>query len=198
VFARATWFGDNLYADNIYVTDPSGGNVRELTSGGGRGIQGDLEPSISPDGQTVVFTRDLPRGNPPVGRRVDLYTVPIAGGAPTRITDTPTFDESEPVWSPDGTKIAFTGKEQGDASARFHVYPINADGTGLQQLTSGPANDGQPDWQPIAGPQRSNYENAAQFCKAERDFLGDAAFAKKHGTNANGTNAYGKCVSQSP
>jgi hypothetical protein len=46
------------------------------------------------------------------------------------------------------------------------------------------------------GPQRGDYKNAAQFCKAERAFLGDIAFAKKYGTNGNGANAYGKCVSQ--
>jgi hypothetical protein len=36
--------------------------------------------------------------------------------------------------------------------------------------------------------------NAAQECKAERDLDKDA-FAEKYGTNKNGKNAYGKCVS---
>jgi hypothetical protein len=49
------------------------------------------------------------------------------------------------------------------------------------------------DWQPIPGPRRSDYKNAAQFCKAERDFFGDAAFTSKYG---GGANAHGKCVSQ--
>jgi hypothetical protein len=37
-------------------------------------------------------------------------------------------------------------------------------------------------------------ENAAQACRAERDANEDA-FAKKYGTNKNGKNAFGKCVS---
>jgi hypothetical protein len=41
--------------------------------------------------------------------------------------------------------------------------------------------------------QPGDYKNAAQFCKAERDFLGDAAFTHKYG---GGANAHGKCVSQ--
>jgi len=175
---------------NIDVVDPNSGQIRALTTGQDAFNE---NPSFSPDGRTVLFSRDLPRGDPPVGREVDLYTVPTSGGTATRLTDTPTFDEVEPVWSPDGTKIAFTGREQG--TLQSHVYTINADGTGRQQLTSGSANDGQPDWQPIPrppGPQRSDYKNAAQFCKAERDFLGDAAFTKKYG---GGANAYGKCVS---
>ncbi len=37
--------------------------------------------------------------------------------------------------------------------------------------------------------------NPAQRCKAERAQLGDAAFARKYGTNPNLANAFGKCVS---
>jgi hypothetical protein len=69
---------------------------------------------------------------------------------------------------------------------------MNADGTSPTRLTNDPAWDFLPDWQPIPGPQRSDYKNAAQFCMAERDFLGDAAFTKKYG---GGANAYAKCVS---
>jgi hypothetical protein len=44
-----------------------------------------------------------------------------------------------------------------------------------------------------AGPERIN---PARACKAEREELGDAAFADEHGTNDNGANAFGKCVSE--
>jgi Tol biopolymer transport system component len=171
---------------NIDVVDPNSGQIRAITTG-----QDflDEDPSFSPDGRTLVFVSDRAGGG-----RSDLYTVPVSGGTPTLITDTPTFDELEPVWSPDGTKIAFTGRQH-QAGDHFHVYTINADGTSRQQLTSGSANDSQPDWQPIPGPQRGNYKNAAQFCKADRDFLGDDAFARKYGSNGNAANAYGKCVS---
>jgi hypothetical protein len=37
-------------------------------------------------------------------------------------------------------------------------------------------------------------KNAAKACKAERA-AGEEAFAEKYGTNTNGMNAYGKCVS---
>jgi hypothetical protein len=37
-------------------------------------------------------------------------------------------------------------------------------------------------------------KNAAKACKAERD-LDEDAFAEKYGTNKNGKNAFGKCVS---
>jgi hypothetical protein len=43
--------------------------------------------------------------------------------------------------------------------------------------------------------EQTAHENAAKECKAERD-QDAAAFAQKYGTNKNGKNAYGKCVSQ--
>jgi hypothetical protein len=67
----------------------------------------------------------------------------------------------------------------------------SSDGSGKTFLTNGV----DPDWQPLPGPQRSDYKNAAKFCEAERDFLGDAAFRQRYGTNGNGANAFGNCVS---
>jgi dienelactone hydrolase len=43
-------------------------------------------------------------------------------------------------------------------------------------------------------PVRSDFKNGAKFCQAQREFLGDAAFADAYGTN-KGSNAFGKCVS---
>jgi hypothetical protein len=38
--------------------------------------------------------------------------------------------------------------------------------------------------------------NAARKCKAERKSMGDAAFKASYGTNADKSNAFGKCVSK--
>ena len=51
---------------------------------------------------------------------------------------------------------------------------------------------------PVREPQppvREDYKNAAQFCAADREFLGEEKFREKYGTNRNGANAHGKCVS---
>jgi Tol biopolymer transport system component len=96
----------------------------------------------------------------------------------------PSTRSSRPAWSPDGSEIAFT--------LGGSVYLMNADGSSAAPLSSGYG----PSWQPILGPQRSDYKNAEEFCRADRDFLGAAAFRDKYGTGPKGgANAFGKCVS---
>lgn len=51
-----------------------------------------------------------------------------------------------PAWSPDGTKLAFS---RGDAgTGTVHVFVMNADGTGVTQLTSTSLNDFSAAWSP--------------------------------------------------
>jgi dipeptidyl aminopeptidase/acylaminoacyl peptidase len=49
-----------------------------------------------------------------------------------------------PQWSPDGTKVAFASNREGN----FEVYVVNANGTGLANLTKNPADDSAPAWSP--------------------------------------------------
>ncbi len=75
--------------------------------------------SISPDGQTVAFTY-----------RGSIFTVPATGGTATRLTSHPAFD-STPVWSPDGTKIAFSSDRNGGAD----IFIMDAAGGPARRLT---------------------------------------------------------------
>ena len=58
------------------------------------------------------------------GGRSTIYTVPLAGGTPTRITrESPSYLHS---WSPDGRFLLFTGGRNNE----FDIYRIPADGSG--------------------------------------------------------------------
>jgi Tol biopolymer transport system component len=169
-FSREVGFRWDIYTMHA---DGSGDPLR-LTAGFG--------PNWSPDGSKIAFENF-----------VGLTTINAGGGGEAQITsvvDPDNYDKT-PAWSPDGTKIVF---DRGLGGGRDqYLYTINSDGSGATEISS---YSGDPDWQPLPGPQRKDYKNDAQFCRAEREFLGDAAFANKYGTNGNGANAYGKCSSQ--
>ncbi|HEY0112500.1 MAG TPA: amidohydrolase family protein [Allosphingosinicella sp.] len=78
-----------------------------------------MDVDVSPDGRTIVF--DL------LG---DIYTVPITGGAATRIAEGMAF-EVQPRFSPDGKRIAFTS----DRGGGDNIWIMNSDGSDKRQLT---------------------------------------------------------------
>lgn len=61
----------------------------------------------------------------------------------TRLTYHLASDRS-PVWSPDGTRIAFVSNRDGNDE----LYVMNADGTNPTRLTDEPAADRDPSWSP--------------------------------------------------
>lgn len=60
------------------------------------------------------------------------------------VTDPDPADDSDPAWSPDGKKIAFTS----DRNGQFDIYVMNLNGTGLARLTTHSALDDLPVWRP--------------------------------------------------
>ncbi|NIL99770.1 MAG: protein kinase [Acidobacteria bacterium] len=72
-------------------------------------------PSFSPDGNSVVYTSSR-------GGAWDLWVTLISGGDPVQITDTPEV-ETDPAWSPDGSRVAFTRYGQDETTAGIYVMP---------------------------------------------------------------------------
>jgi Tol biopolymer transport system component/uncharacterized protein YjdB len=89
-------------------------------------------PSLSPDGQRVVFAvtqRDILTGE----ILNDLFVVGRDGMNVRHLTKTPGV-ETDPVWSPDGEWIAFTGT--GTDGSGTDIWLVRADGNGLVNLTA--------------------------------------------------------------
>ncbi|HEV7234060.1 MAG TPA: amidohydrolase, partial [Sphingorhabdus sp.] len=113
------------------VAAPPGLTVRQVEINTDEGSWMNLD--VSPDGRTLAF--DL------LG---DIYTMPVSGGTPTRVADGLPF-ETQPRFSPDGRRIAFTS----DRGGGDNIWIMNADGSDKRQLTKEDFRLlNQPSWSP--------------------------------------------------
>jgi Tol biopolymer transport system component len=94
---------------------------------------------LSFDG-TMLAISDQSQGS---GGRSTVYTVPVTGGTPKRITTaSPSYAHG---WSPDGRYIVFTGGRDNE----FDIYRIPADGSGPEEkLTTVAGLDDGPEYSP--------------------------------------------------
>lgn len=136
--------GDNSQGD-IFLQSLSGpgSGVRRLTNAPSE----DVEASWSPDGRTLVFVSD--RGSPhrfAERSKTDLYTINVNDGSSRRLTNTSLF-ENDPVFSPDGSKIAFSAT---DGHGRSAVAVMNSAGGGRCYLHAEWGTVKVLDWQRVA------------------------------------------------
>jgi Tol biopolymer transport system component len=144
-----------------------------------------LSVDVAPDGRTLVMEL--------LG---DLYTLPITGGTATRITEGPAFD-SQPRWSPDGSRIVFLS----DRDGAENVWTIAPDGSKPERVSTGDkALYASPEWTPdgeyivvskTESPLGSNYQlwlfhrDGGPGVSLTKDDKGAGARGTGRGTNIN-------------
>lgn len=93
---------------------------------------GARDPAISPDGSTIALSI--------LGK---IWTLPIAGGTATRVTDGPGWD-TRPAWSPDGEFLAYASRS-GNGS---DIIVRNMETGGSRYLHHAPSSVGQMAYSP--------------------------------------------------
>ena len=134
---------DGFFKYEIYVMDADGGNQERLTNNDFN----DMDPSWSPDGKQIVFSaRRVGHVETRFSITNEIYVMDADGGNEQRLTENPRYD-FQPVWSPDGKRIAFSSDKKGDLQ-NFGIYVMDADGGNEQGLTDHLVSDGAPSWSP--------------------------------------------------
>jgi TolB protein len=126
----------------VYVMNPDGSNQRAVLSK--PSLHDDIQPTVSPDGRRVVFSRGYPYQS---GNLVSsaLVMANLDGTDEHVLYAAPATINFVPRWSPDGSTIAFV--HGGPAQDPLDIWLIGADGSAPRAVTtSGTAT--YPAWSP--------------------------------------------------
>lgn len=139
---------------HIWVMNADGSALRPLTDG----PFDHRAPAWSPDGRTLAFCSER-GGDPVAGSPYRIWTVPVAGGLPRRLTGLPgqegpgqdgEWEDFDPVWSPDGSRVLFVrGTPTGDTLTARTIASVAIASVIAGAATTGPGAGG-----PGAGPVR--------------------------------------------
>lgn len=120
---KIVFHSDRDGRNHIYVMNIDGSDVRQLT-GDASNETAEFNPRWSPDGSKILylgFTFD----------ETDVYVMDPDGSNQTNLTSHINADLSDAVWSPDGTRIIFSGPDAYDAT-EDQVWTMNIDGSNVQ------------------------------------------------------------------
>ena len=125
---------------HVVLIDLSTGRSRTLVPPGRNTLY--LTPVFSPDGNSVIYSREGENGS-------DLFSVSVSGSEPPhQLTAGRGTVNTNPTVSPDGRRIAFVSGRLG----RPELYIMDADGTNVNVLTDYDFSEknyrSDPDWSP--------------------------------------------------
>jgi TolB protein len=92
---------------------------------------------LAPSGNQIAYVSDQ-SGGP------QIYVMNRDGTGQRRVTFAGNYN-SNPDWSPDGTRIAFTGR---DSRNRFDIFIVDVNSSLIERLTQDQGNNESPTWSP--------------------------------------------------
>jgi Tol biopolymer transport system component len=146
VMSRPAWtpdgarivFSSNQDGDSeLYIIDAAGGSAPTALTDN---TANDTDPTISPDGRTVVYASDAETPGSP-----ELFSISIQGGEARQLTNA-SGSSTSPAFSPDGSRIAFVSDRAGDGD--IWIMDSNGQRPFLVTIDDGDAEDRAPAWTP--------------------------------------------------
>ena len=144
---KILFHSDRSATEEIFMMDPDGLNVRQLTHVG-RSEVASIDAEGSPDGKRIAFSSNR------TGPWDDLYVMDGDGGNVRQLTDTPEVSEHDAAWSPDGRHIAYSAQPRSPIAANgtrqdrepAQIWIMDADGSNARAHTSGRSRNIRPAW----------------------------------------------------
>ncbi len=135
----------DVSCDRIFRMSADGGDLRQVSRGGGRTTCGyiDVDGSVlyastHAHGPGCLWTPDRSEGYLwPLHPQMDLWRARADGSQPRLFFQSPGYDAEATICHRDG-RVVFTSTMNGD----LDLYRVNRDGSGLRQLTDTPGYDG--------------------------------------------------------
>lgn len=125
----------------VFVTDRGGtADIYSSDAAGGRAVPlvatraDEVDPDVAPRGRALAWASDA-------DGTWQVYTA--GSGSPARRLTSGPASNVEPVWSPTGRQLAF----ESDRTGNWEIFVMNADGTGVRNVSRRAADDFDPVWQ---------------------------------------------------
>jgi dipeptidyl aminopeptidase/acylaminoacyl peptidase len=100
---------------HIFVVSTESGETRDLTPGNHDAppfsLGGQIDYAFSPDSKELAFARNTDKVEA-ISTNGDIFTVPVTGGEPRRITGDNPANDLTPMYSPDGRYIAYRAQSK--------------------------------------------------------------------------------------
>lgn len=108
------------------------------------------------------------------------------GTARVTFSSTPGVNDTQPAWSPDGSRIAFTSSRTG----KSQVWVMTTTGTGVTNLSANTFSDSKPNWNPDATKLafQTNRLGSAQIRVMNSDGTGQAGLLSATPTRKSDSN----------
>src|SRR5947207_4045776 len=113
---------------DVYTIGVDGTGLSQVTSAAAN----EWGPKWSPDGSLIAYTVDRPDPGSPRSSNGDISVIRPDGTGTRRLTTTPRDDEEYAVWSPDGSKIAYSTVVSPAGNCGIDV--VNRDGSGRHSI----------------------------------------------------------------